>query len=157
MGMDWAQLRDLAVLSAVQFGGEMSELDDAGTYFDMPPVKARGVGTYSYLCTRNNNFSNRSQKGRIIVADAPGTSQWVGAPGGVLGLPVEAQWTGPVDTPEQIMATADYWMWIPENSLAGPAAVQMQVWAGEGMGMSDAASDVVEIGPANLVSSVKFD
>ena len=25
------------------------------------------AGTYYYMCTRNNNFSNRSQKGKIIV------------------------------------------------------------------------------------------
>jgi len=26
-----------------------------------------GEGTYNYMCTRNNNFSNRSQKGTLIV------------------------------------------------------------------------------------------
>jgi hypothetical protein len=25
------------------------------------------AGTFHYMCTRNNNFSNRSQKGTIIV------------------------------------------------------------------------------------------
>ena len=28
------------------------------------------AGTYYYMCTRNNNFSNRSQKGKIIVKSA---------------------------------------------------------------------------------------
>ncbi len=30
-----------------------------------PPVSSES-GTYNYMCTRNNNFSNRSQKGQII-------------------------------------------------------------------------------------------
>ena len=46
----------------------MSELDDAGTYFDLGPRKITGSGVYNYMCTRNNNFSNRSQKGKIIVS-----------------------------------------------------------------------------------------
>ena len=25
------------------------------------------AGTFFYMCTRNNNFSNRSQKGKIVV------------------------------------------------------------------------------------------
>jgi hypothetical protein len=50
-----------------QFRGELSELDDTGTYFDLGPRKVTGVGDYHYLCTRNNNFSNRSQKGKINV------------------------------------------------------------------------------------------
>merc|ERR1719346_827741 len=27
-------------------------------------------GIYNYLCTRNNNFSNRSQKGTLVVTNA---------------------------------------------------------------------------------------
>lgn len=52
-----------------QFGGDMSELDDAGTYFDLTPKMVTKVGTYNYMSTRNNNFSNRDQKGRILVYD----------------------------------------------------------------------------------------
>ena len=55
------------LLLTVQFRGEMSELDDAGTYYDMGPKKVTSTGVYHYMCTRNNNFSNRSQKGRLIV------------------------------------------------------------------------------------------
>ncbi|KXJ20058.1 protein DD3-3 [Exaiptasia diaphana] len=36
-------------------------------YFDLPPRMVKGCGTYHYISTRNNAFSNRSQKGRIIV------------------------------------------------------------------------------------------
>ncbi len=45
----------------------MSELDDAGTYFDLGLQKVTEPGFYRYLCTRNNNFTNRSQKGLISV------------------------------------------------------------------------------------------
>ena len=29
-------------------------------------------GEYYYMCTRNNAFTNRSQKGRLVVRNAPG-------------------------------------------------------------------------------------
>ena len=45
----------------------MSELDDAGTYFDLGLQKVTSPGTYHYMCSRNNNFSNRIQKGKLIV------------------------------------------------------------------------------------------
>ena len=48
----------------------MDELDDAGTYFDLGPRKMIMPGTYHYMCTRNNNFSNRSQKGKLVVKPA---------------------------------------------------------------------------------------
>lgn len=35
------------------------------------------VGSYSFMCTRNNNFSNRSQKGTITVAAAQSVFSWV--------------------------------------------------------------------------------
>ena len=47
----------------------MSELDDAGTYYDLGPKKITQSGVYHYMCTRNNNFSNRSQKGRLVVRE----------------------------------------------------------------------------------------
>ena len=39
------------------------------------PASYRGMllkfapGSYYYMCTRNNNFSNRNQKGRLVVRD----------------------------------------------------------------------------------------
>jgi hypothetical protein len=50
--------------------GNMEEFDDAGTTFCIEPVKANELGTWNFLCTRNNNFSNRSQKGSLIVSNA---------------------------------------------------------------------------------------
>ena len=62
------------------------ELNDAGTYFDLGPRKVTQRGTYYYMCTRNNNFSNRSQKGKIIVQDNPLSLARVGSAGGTVQL-----------------------------------------------------------------------
>ena len=43
----------------------MEELDDAGTYYNMGLRRITIAGMYNFMCTRNNNFSNRSQKGRF--------------------------------------------------------------------------------------------
>jgi len=66
----------------VQIGGELSELDDASPYFDLGPQQVTQPGIYHYLCSRNNNFSNRGQKAKIVVLDgsAPQIQQlgWLG-------------------------------------------------------------------------------
>jgi plastocyanin len=71
LGFEESDMQHLAILDTVggQFGGEMSELDDAGTYFDLGPRQCTSNGVYNYLCTRNNNFSNRSQKAVVTVSD----------------------------------------------------------------------------------------
>ena len=72
-----------ATLSYIaQYGGEMSELDDAGTYYDLGPKKVTQRGTYYYMCSRNNNFTNRSQKGKIIVVTNSMSSKRIGWNGG---------------------------------------------------------------------------
>jgi hypothetical protein len=43
---------------------------DKYPYFDGGVMKMGTAGVYHYMSTRNNNFSNRSQKGRIIVASS---------------------------------------------------------------------------------------
>ena len=45
--------------------GNMEELDDAGTTVCVKPIQVKSEGLWNFLCTRNNNFSNRSQKGRL--------------------------------------------------------------------------------------------
>jgi len=55
-----------------QLGGEQSELDDGGTYFDMGPRVVTQNGNYHYMSTRNNNFSNRSEKALIVVSNNVG-------------------------------------------------------------------------------------
>jgi len=43
-------------------------LDDAPASLIGGVTFSPAAGTYNYMCTRNNNFSNRSQKGTLIVA-----------------------------------------------------------------------------------------
>jgi len=47
----------------------MEELDDAAASFQSAPVKMNKPGCTNYLSTRNNNFSNRAQKGKFCVAE----------------------------------------------------------------------------------------
>lgn len=60
----------------------MSELDDAGTYFDLGPRKVTSNGIFHYMCTRNNNFSNRGQKGKFVVGDTEIAVKKIGWNGG---------------------------------------------------------------------------
>ena len=84
LGWSNETLVQLATLSAPggQFGGDMTEFDDAGTYFDMAPRMLGRIGVFNYMCTRNNNFSNRSQKGAIIVSLDRISSEVIGWNGG---------------------------------------------------------------------------
>jgi len=84
LGWDNQTLVKLALLTTVEYGGDMEELDDAGTYFDMPPKQVSRLGIFNYVSTRNNNFSNRSQKGQITVDVSRTTTQNLGANGGVI-------------------------------------------------------------------------
>lgn len=43
-------------------------------------------GVYHYMCTRNNNFSNRDQKGRIIVYDHEFYDAYLGWMGGCINF-----------------------------------------------------------------------
>ncbi|GFO44396.1 protein dd3-3-like [Plakobranchus ocellatus] len=81
LGLSKEDAITLAYCDPGQFRGEVSELDDAGTYFNLPPRKVTQQGTYHYMSTRNNNFSNRDQKGQVIVS----TNQYVMAAIGWLG------------------------------------------------------------------------
>lgn len=69
---------------AAHIGGDMTELNAAGTYFDHGLSTVTMAGVYNYMCTRNNNFSNRSQKGRLIVANAFFTQQTVDQSGAII-------------------------------------------------------------------------
>ena len=54
--------------------GVNNQLDGTASYYDAGLIQpGQGVaGTYHYMCTRNNNFTNRSHKGSITVgAPAP--------------------------------------------------------------------------------------
>jgi len=46
------------------------QLNNANASYRGHVLRVKGAGKYFYLCTRNNNFTNRSQKGSITVQDA---------------------------------------------------------------------------------------
>eukprot|EP00743_Colponemidia_sp_Colp-15_P002371 GILK01002570.1.p1 GENE.GILK01002570.1~~GILK01002570.1.p1 ORF type:complete len:797 (+),score=95.76 GILK01002570.1:97-2391(+) len=50
------------------------KLNAGDTYFDGGLVQVSNVGTFHYMSTRNNNFSNRSQKGSLTVLDVEALS-----------------------------------------------------------------------------------
>jgi len=49
-------------------GGILMRVSAGSTY------SSYGPGVFNYMCTRNNSFSNRTQKGTLIVAPAPQTA-----------------------------------------------------------------------------------
>jgi hypothetical protein len=65
----------------------MQLLDDASTYFDLGPTKITSSGAVHYMCTRNNNFSNRDQKGEVIVYENQFVDDYIDWNGGTLKLP----------------------------------------------------------------------
>lgn len=62
------------------------DLDEASPYFDLGPQMVTQLGTYHYVSTRNNDFSNRDQKGRIMVTNMAFTEDAMGYRGGTLKL-----------------------------------------------------------------------
>jgi hypothetical protein len=81
---NYRHLHNFATLDPAQFGGELSELDDAGPHFDRVQalqslngglIQMSRTGNYTYMCTRNNNFSNRSQRGTIVVKSGTETTE----------------------------------------------------------------------------------
>ncbi|XP_031549693.1 protein DD3-3-like [Actinia tenebrosa] len=67
LGLSRDDLISLAILKPQNFRGDLQQLDDTGPYFELGPRVVKGKGTYYYMSTRNNNFTNRSQKGKIVV------------------------------------------------------------------------------------------
>lgn len=58
---------DLVNLAYPTNWGDIEELDDASTHYDLGLRKITKTGIWRYMCSRNNNFTNRSQKGEIRV------------------------------------------------------------------------------------------
>jgi hypothetical protein len=48
-----------------------AKLNAAAPHFDAGPVRVNKTGTFYYMSSRNNNFSNRTQKGMIVVTPKP--------------------------------------------------------------------------------------
>jgi hypothetical protein len=153
LGLTRQELIDLATLDRFQYGGEMSELDDAGTYHDFPVHKVTGLGHHYYMCTRNNNFSNRSQKGSIVVTEGPELNKAIGTAGGVVTLNAGTVYKPPSTNEEVEWLENDFGVQIPKGALPATAQVEMKVMPATG---GSAASDVMWVGPANLASEKQF-
>jgi len=67
LGLPKEDLMDLAYQKRTQNWGDIEELDDASTHFNLGLRKITKTGIWRYMCTRNNNFTNRSQKAEIRV------------------------------------------------------------------------------------------
>lgn len=78
---------DLIKLAFLEPGKVGANLDEASPYFDLGPRKVTQLGTYHYVSTRNNDFSNRDQKARIMVSSMPFSESALGYLGGMMTLP----------------------------------------------------------------------
>jgi hypothetical protein len=65
-----------------RIGGSLETLDDASPYFDLGPRQITSAGVYHYMSTRNNNFSNRDQKGEIVIYENDIYNAYIGLNGG---------------------------------------------------------------------------
>jgi len=86
--------------------GNMEELDDAGTSINLDPQQVTKQGCWNYMGTRNNNFSNRAQKGKFCVTEGDSGDMNVGPAGvewwneqGTTGVKIE---TGSLGTMERM-------------------------------------------------------
>jgi len=59
----------------------MQQMDDEGTTFCIDPQLVQSNGYWNFICTRNNAFSNRDQKGTLNVQDSTTTSYTIGNTG----------------------------------------------------------------------------
>lgn len=84
LGFSNSDLIKLAILEDNQYGGNMDELNDAGTYFDLGPRQLTSSGVFHYMSSRNNNFSNRDQKGILIIQDNEFHEELFDSNGGVI-------------------------------------------------------------------------
>lgn len=113
-GFDEETLSALATLrrqkGAKHDYGNMEELDDAGTSFQMEPIAAAEVGCWSYVSTRNNNFSNRSQKGTLCVDQGEYAENDVGPSGAAVD-----GGNGWIMIPEGAMTTIQTFKYLTED------------------------------------------
>ncbi len=84
LGLSFDDLYALATtqMPGGQFGGSLAQMNDAGTYFDLGPRALAVEGIWHYMCTRNNAFTNRGQKGKIVVLNGAVNTSLIGWNGG---------------------------------------------------------------------------
>ncbi|XP_020892365.1 protein DD3-3 [Exaiptasia diaphana] len=152
LGLKRNDLITLATLNNVQYGGEMSELDDAGTYFDLGPRSITGTGTYHYMSSRNNNFSNRSQKGRIVLSDTALYTSKIGVNGGTIKFREPGE--GITFKPKTLAQMQN----IQVERMPSDKGDEMIKGKNGKMGVgNDYASDFLVISPHSLKTDQKFE
>lgn len=141
LGFSKQLLRQLATLEStgapsVNLGGNQRELDDASTYFDLGPQKVTKSGIYHYMCTRNNNFSNRDQKAKIVVKDSAAAAAMIGWNGGIVQIPAAL-----VSVPQGTLTTL--------NSISVESIDRSQLPDGAG-GVASPVSEYIIISPTDI-------
>jgi len=146
-GMSELQLAQLATgMANPHFNGNMEELDDGSTSFNLEPVQMTVQGCWNYMGTRNNNFSNRAQKGKLCVSKSQTAD-------------VHVPSTGTTVNPDNGAAQVSIW----PNSVTGPTNAHVTVTqAGNtdvleisGLDLTDDGQMTVQVGfsPAALTQS----
>ena len=87
LGLSKTDRDKLAVLLPGRTDLSLTQLDDAGPYFDLEPRTISQTGTFFTVCTRNNDFSNRDQKGQILVYPYQMSFTTIGWMGGKVNSP----------------------------------------------------------------------
>jgi len=140
LGLDFVSLRALAL-----YGINSS-------YFDLGPAQALQAGEYNYVCTRNNAFSNRSQKGRLIVKPDPA---WVakGEDGRVQApMPVSLHGVTKSDSGRAALRQAYY-----DGTLLVPGSVTVADVIPGGAGFADLDSSWYRVDPPVMDLGVDKD
>lgn len=116
-----------------QFGGHNDQFDDAGTYFDLGPRQVTQNGIYHFISTRNNAFSNRSQKGKLVVSSVSATTEVVGRNGGT------------------VMAAGRQSLTVPDGAFSGSQMVTVALTPRNADGVTPVSSQ------ASDFMSIQFD
>jgi hypothetical protein len=115
------------------YSGELKQLDGAGPYFDLGPQAVTMNGVFHYMGTRNHDFSNRDQKGTIVVSDSNAVLAALGWAGGV------------VSNPDGVSLTAG------QGQLALLTFITVETFGPQSSSsLSNAASDFVSVQPMQL-------
>jgi len=139
LGMSTFMQKKLAVLTTGgtgvgQYSGQDSQFDDAGTYYDLTPQQITVQnGVFNYMCTRNHDFTNRDQKGVIVVTQTDAQTEALGWAG------------GSVSTSNGASINAN------QGALELLTIITIEDYPpGSSQSFGDSASDFVVVQPANL-------
>jgi len=106
--------------------GDMEELDDMGTNLNYDPIQMTKTGCWSYVSTRNNNFSNRCQKATLCVDEGQHAENDIGQNGGAV-------------------TTTDGWLAFTEGTLDKIYAVTFESFPSD-----DSVSPMIAVNPEGI-------